>query len=167
MTRILTIARIVWLEMIRRKDLYVLLILLAALLMVLISVNVYGLGSVARYVKDIGLLLTWLCAWIFAIGSIGRQLPQEEAKGTIYSLLAKPVTRMELLLGKWLGAWSMAIVATAVFYLLVLGVTWLRGGSFVMDSLAQAFLLHAMNLGMVTALAWLFPRAPRTEPPLR
>ncbi|HBA85853.1 MAG TPA: hypothetical protein DCZ95_17355 [Verrucomicrobia bacterium] len=156
MSRVLTIARVVWLEMIRRKDLYVLLILLAALLMVLISVNVYGLGSVARYVKDVGFLLTWLCAWFFAIGAAGRQLPQEEARGTIYSLLAKPVTRIELLLGKWFGAWTIAVAATAVFYLLVMGVTHLRGGHFVSGSLIQAFLLHAVNLGMVTALALAF-----------
>jgi ABC-type transport system involved in multi-copper enzyme maturation permease subunit len=153
MIRLATIARTVWLEMLRKKDFYVLAILLAALLMALLSVNVFGLEGVTRYVKDLGLLLTWICSWVLAIGTMARQLPQEEARGTIYPLLAKPVSRAEMLLGKWLGAWSIVTAATAIFYVLVLGVTLLRGGSFDAGTLAQAFLLHAVNLAIVTALA--------------
>ena len=44
MTRILAITRTVWLEMIRRKDLYVLLILLVTLLFILMSLNIFGDG---------------------------------------------------------------------------------------------------------------------------
>ncbi len=153
MIRILAIARTVWLEMIRRKDLYVALILLLALLMTLLSVNVYGLANVSRYVKDLGLLLTMVFAWILSINSAGRQLPQEEAKGTIYPLLAKPITRAELLLGKWLGAWSIAAVATVVFYALVASVVRLRGGGFSGPALLQALALHLTSLGIICGIA--------------
>ena len=43
--RSLTIAHTVWLNMLRRKDLYVLFILLAALLLVVVSLNIFGLGK--------------------------------------------------------------------------------------------------------------------------
>jgi hypothetical protein len=76
---ILAIARTVWLEMIRRKDLYVALILLLALLMTLLSVNVYGL-AMSALCEDLGLLLTMVFAWILSINSAGRQLPQEEPR---------------------------------------------------------------------------------------
>ena len=42
MTRILTVARVVWMDVIRRKDFYVLLILLAILLIVIPYVRAVG-----------------------------------------------------------------------------------------------------------------------------
>ena len=138
MIRVLVIARMVWLDLLRRKDMYVLLILLAGLLLALLSLNIYGLGGLVRYVKDAGLLLAWLCSWILAISVASRQLPQEENRRTIFSLLAKPLTRGELLLGKWLGAWTVVCAATALFYLLIVLVVAARGGRFETATLAQA-----------------------------
>ena len=153
MIRCLVIARMVWLELLRRKDLYVLLILLGGLLLALLSLNVFGLGGMVRYVKDAGLLLAWLFSWILAISVASRQLPQEETRRTIYALLAKPLTRGELLFGKWLGAWSVVCAATSLFYLLIALVVAARGGRFEPLTLAQTGLLHALSLGLLTALA--------------
>lgn len=156
MTRILTIAHVVWLEMIRRKDLYVLLILMGVLLFVLLSLNVFGLGGVVRYVMDVGLLFAWLFSVILIVSASARQLPQEESRRTIYPLLAKPVTRGELLIGKWLGVWSATVAATLVFYGLVLAVLYLRGGTTEAATLAQGFVLHAVALGLLGAASMLF-----------
>ncbi|MBU1694112.1 MAG: ABC transporter permease subunit, partial [Verrucomicrobia bacterium] len=106
MRRALIIARVVWLDMLRRKDLYVMAILLLTLLFVLMSLNLFGLGAVIRYILDVGLLLAWLFSLVLVVGLAARQLPREESRGTIFPLLAKPVTRGELLLGKWLGSWT-------------------------------------------------------------
>lgn len=156
MMRIFTIAHIVWLEMIRRKDLYVLLILMSALLFVLLSLNVFGLGGVVRYVMDVGLLFSWLFSVILMVSASARQLPQEESRRTIYPLLAKPITRGELLVGKWMGAWSATVAATMLFYGLVLAVLHLRGGTTEAATLAQGFVLHAIGLGWLGAASMLF-----------
>jgi Cu-processing system permease protein len=156
MTRAGTIARVVWLNLLRRKDVYVLFILLGVLLVTLVSVNVFGLGRVAGYVKDIGLLTTWVFAWVLAVTVTARELPQEEARRTIFPLLAKPVTRAELIVGKWLGAWSAVSAATLAFYLLLALVALLMGGPFHPATLAQGFLLHAAALAVVCALALWF-----------
>ena len=148
-----TVARLVWLELLRRKDAYVLAILLAALLLALISLDVFGLGHVTGYVKDMGLLGCWLLGWILAIQTGVRQLPQEESRGTVFALLAKPVSRWELVLGKWLGAWIAVVLALLAFYALLAGIVLLRGGALAPGILAQAILLHAVALGIVTALA--------------
>jgi Cu-processing system permease protein len=153
MIRVITIAWTVWLEMIRRKDFYVLLILLVALLFLLLSINIFGLGGMVRYVADVGLMFAWLFSVILAVSLAGRQLPQEEAKGTIYPLLAKPITRMELLLGKWLGAWTGSAAATALFYAVVFAVVVLRGGAVAWATLGQALLLHGAFLAVINALA--------------
>ena len=153
MIRILVLARMVWLELFRRKDPYVLLLVLAALLGALLSFNIFGLGSLVRYIEDSGLLLTWLLSWVLAVQLAGRQLPQEETRHTIFSLVAKPITRAELIVGKWLGAWLAAAAGTALLY----AATWLavalRGGDFGCAMLAQTLLLHLCFLAVVTALA--------------
>ncbi len=153
MMRIVTLARVVWLETLRRKDVYVLLVLLAAMLGALLSLNLYGLGGVVRYLKDTGLLLSLVLSWILAVGVTARQLPQEEMRGTIHPLLAKPVTRAELILGKWLGGWLVVCAATALFYLLVLLVVAHRGGRLDAITLLQTFVLHAAGLAVLCALA--------------
>jgi len=156
MIRILTLAWIVWLEMIRRKDIYVLLILLAAFLVALMALNLFGLDRAVSYLKEIGLLLAWLCAWILAVSISTRQLPQEERQGTIFTLLAKPVGRAEILLGKWLGAWIVTSAAALVFYVLLALILALRGGGFGGMVLAQAWLLHLGLLAVITALGIAF-----------
>lgn len=156
MRRIATIMKIVWLELLRRKDAYVMLIMLAALLYALLSVNVFGLGTTPRYILDLGLLMAWLFALIMAVNVGCRQLPDEERKGTIYPLLAKPITRGELVLGKWMGSWSVVSCATAVFYILVALVVEIYGGSFEWRTLAQGWVVHAAGLAAVAALGTAF-----------
>lgn len=155
MKRARTIAAIVWLEMLRRKDVYVLLILLGALLAALVSLDVFGLGGAVGYVKDIGLLMAWLFGWVLAVALSTRQLPQEEARGTIFPLLAKPISRRDLLAGKWLGCWSVVATATAVFYVLVAAVAAAKGGRFDPLALAQGYLLHTAALAVIVAIGLL------------
>ena len=156
MSRIFTIARIAWLELLRRKEIYVLGILMAGVLGALLSVKAYGLDGAAGHIKELGLLLAWILSWILAVNVTARQVPQEESSGTIFPLLAKPLTRAEFLLGKWLGCWSMVCAATLAFYLLVALVVALRGGTFSAPVFAQGLVLHFAALAVISALALFF-----------
>jgi ABC-type transport system involved in multi-copper enzyme maturation permease subunit len=153
MTGILTIAAILWYSALRRKDVYVLLILLASLLVLLVSMNVFGLGSAVGYIKDIGLLMAWLAGWILAVLISAREIPHEEASGTIFTILSKPVTRAELVIGKWLGAWTVATTALFCFYVLTLGVARMKGGTINLAVCAQAFAAHSVVLGILCTMA--------------
>lgn len=156
MTRIITIARITWLEMIRRKDVYVLLILLGAMLVTLVSLDIFNMGGTTGYVKEVGLLFAWFFSWVLAINTAARVLPQEESRGTIFPLLAKPLSRAELIAGKWLGCWSIVTAATVAFYALVFAVVAVKSGSFVLPSVAQAIILHSAAIAVFTAIALFF-----------
>ena len=156
MLRIRTIANAVWLEMLRKKDIYVLLILLSALLITLVSLNIFGLGGMTRYVKDIGLLLAWIFGLVLSIHVASRELPQEEARGTIFPLLARPISYGELIIGKWLGTWSIVAAATLCFYLLVALVTIGMGGNMNIMATIQGFILHCILLGFISAVALAF-----------
>ncbi|MBN1556845.1 MAG: ABC transporter permease [Lentisphaerae bacterium] len=151
-----TIAHTLWLSVLRRKDAYVLLILLAALPAALASLDIFGLGGAVRYVTDVGLLMAWLFGWILAVIVSTRELPAEEQNGTIFPLLAKPVSRWALVAGKWLGAWLAVTAATVCFYLVIAGITLLRGGSLSPAALLQAVVLHAAALAVLAAAGILF-----------
>jgi ABC-type transport system involved in multi-copper enzyme maturation permease subunit len=151
--KILTIALTAWLGMLRKKDMYVLFILLGALLLMLVSLNVFGLGSVTGYVKDAGLLATWVFGWILAVTAGARELPQEETRGTIYQLLAKPINRFELIAGKWLGSWCVVALSTLCFYLLTYVVIIGMRGMVAFLPLLQGYLLHIAALAVVAAIA--------------
>ncbi len=156
MKRILILAGVVWLDMLRRKDVYVLAVLLLAALVSLMSFRIFNLGGLVSHVKEMGLLGAWLLAWILAVMAGARQISQEEARGAIFSLLARPVSRLEFILGKWLGVWSFVCVVTIMFYALVLIMTVLRGGIFTPAVLAQALALHMGFLAVVSAAAIFF-----------
>jgi ABC-type transport system involved in multi-copper enzyme maturation permease subunit len=146
-------ARVVLLEMVRKKGFYVLLILMAVLLLALLGIDVFGVKGAVGYVMDLGLLLVWLFAWILTTNLASRQLGQEEKTGTIYPLLAKPITRLELVAGKWLGAWLSGLAVAACFYVVVLAAVALRGGGFETWPLVQTMFLHGALLGIVAALS--------------
>lgn len=156
MRRVATIAGVVWLEMIRRKDLYVLTILLIAMVLYLVSIDVFGNDDASRYVAEIGFTMTWLFSWILTINLAARQLPSEERSGTVFPLLAKPVTRRELIGGKWAGAWLACVCATGFFYLVTATVILVRGGTLGIGEVLQAFVLHGGMLAIMAAMAIAF-----------
>jgi ABC-type transport system involved in multi-copper enzyme maturation permease subunit len=153
LSRIGTLAGMVWMEMLRRKDVYVLMILLVFLLAYLLGLQFFESQAAHRYITEMGLLMAWLFSWILCIQLTSRQLPMEERSGTIFPLLSKPVRRWEILAGKWLGSWSASFTATAVFYVAVATVVEVRGGQITFPTYLQGYVLHAALLAILSALA--------------
>ena len=104
-------------ELYRRKDFYVLFVLTAVITLVMGSVSFFHDTKIVRYVKDIALLLIWISALVIAIATTARQIPAERENRTIFPLLAKPVTRWQVILGKFAGCWLACGLALIVFYL--------------------------------------------------
>ncbi len=152
MNRILAIAFVVVIEMLRQKALYVLLILMSALLFALASVDIFGMEGIVRHVQDIGMLTAWVLSWGIAVMVSVRQLPRAEKTGAVFGLLAKPVSRAELLLGKWLGAWLLTVVAALVFTAVVVLVSHVHDGRFDGTALFQAVVLHVGALAVICAV---------------
>src|SRR5207245_1905058 len=111
------IAGVVLKELYRRKDFYVLFILTALITLVLGSVNFFGETQTVRYLKEVCLFLIWVASLVIAVTTTARQIPSERENRTLYPLLAKPVTRQQVLLGKFLGCWEACGFALIVFYL--------------------------------------------------
>jgi ABC-type transport system involved in multi-copper enzyme maturation permease subunit len=119
MRRALLIARTVWLEFLRRKEFYVLLILIAFFVLGILVVRIIGTDSPAtsRFLMSFGLLLSYVFAAILTAATAARQLPGEMENRTIQPLLAKPVSRSEVVLGKSLAVSAVACSSLIVFLL--------------------------------------------------
>lgn len=155
MNIVLAIAGVVMKEMYRRKDFYVLFVLTALITLISGSVNFFGDDKIARYVKEICLLMIWISSLVIAIGPAARQIPAERENRTIFPLLAKPVTRAKMILGKFLGCWAVAGFALLVLYLFFGVVSGLREQNWPLAHFIQAALLHWTMLAIIISMVLL------------
>jgi len=142
-------------ELFRRKDFYVLFVLTAVLTLVMGSVNFFNEDKIVRYVKEICLLMIWIASLVIAVTTTARQIPAERENRTIFPLLAKPVTRGQLLLGKFWGCWLATGLALVVFYVFFGLVSAAREQVWPAASYFQTLTLHWFMLGVVCAMALL------------
>ncbi|MFH1791179.1 MAG: ABC transporter permease subunit [Candidatus Omnitrophota bacterium] len=103
-------------ELIRKKDFYVFLILLVALLIFFFNKSFFGVEDASRYIKDAGYTLIILFCLIITISFAAKQIPSEIESRTIYPLLAKPVSRTEFVVGKYAGSLLVGFFAFTVFF---------------------------------------------------
>ena len=155
MNCILAVAWVVVKELYRRKDSYVLFVLTAVITVLMGSVNLFHDNQIVRYLKEVCLLLIWICSLVIAITTTARQLPMECESRTIFPLLAKPVTRTQVLLGKFLGCWLACAVTLVAFYLFFGVAAMSKEHHWPLSNYFQAMALHWVMLGVVVAMTLL------------
>ena len=116
MSVILAIANNVIKELYRRKDFYVLLVLTVLITLLMASASFLKRDDIVRGLQAICLMLIWISTLVMALGTTARQIPAERENKTIFPLLAKPVSRGQVILGKFLGCWFACGIALVVFY---------------------------------------------------
>lgn len=155
MNNALAIAGVVVREMIRRKDFYVLFILTATITLLLGSMSFFNDNRVVRYLKEVCLLLIWISGLVVAVATAARQIPAECESRTIFPLLAKPVTRDEVVLGKFLGCWFATGLALVVFYLFFGLITGIREQQWPLAILFQSLWMQWWMLAIVIGMTLL------------
>ncbi len=131
-------------------------------------------GEEQKFLRDYGIGFTVIMTLIAAIFLGVAMIPPEVERRTIFTILSKPVTRLEFLLGKYLGLMLTLlmnlIVMSAIFLLAyavfviskegfatafkVDGVGISRQGlGFDLSNLARALFLHLGTLSIMAALA--------------
>jgi len=149
MNTVTALAGVVIKELYRRKDFYVLFVLTALLTLVLGSVKFFHDDKIVRYLKEMCLLLIWISALIIAIVTTARQIPAERENRTIFPLLAKPVTRAQVIAGKFLGCWLASGIVLLVFYIFFGVISGSREHQWPLLNYFQAMWLQWMMLAIV------------------
>jgi ABC-type transport system involved in multi-copper enzyme maturation permease subunit len=127
----------------------------AVITLVMGSVTFFNDAKIARYLKEICLALIWLSSLVIAIGTTARQIPAERENRTIFPLLAKPVTRWQVILGKFVGCWLACGLALVVFYLFFGVVSSTREQHWPIIMFLQGMWLQWSMLAIVIALTLL------------
>ncbi len=155
MNNISAVAGIVIKELYRRKDFYVLFIVTILICLVMASINIYNDAHIVRYLKEICLDLIWVSTLVIAVTTTARQIPAERENRTLLPLLAKPLTRVQLLLGKFLGCWLACGLALLCFYIFFGALAASREHHWSLLNYFQAGVLHWFLLGIIVAFALL------------
>ncbi len=155
MNKIFALAGVVIKELYRRKDFYVLFVLTALLTLGAGAASFFHDDKIIRYVKDICLLLIWVSSIVIAIVTTARQIPAEREARTIFPLLAKPVSRGQVIVGKFLGCWLASGIALVVFYFFFAIITGSREHVWPFGIYFQAMWMQWFMLAIVTAMVLL------------
>jgi len=157
LSAVLLITRGVFIELKRRKDFYVLAILMALFVLSVIVINIVGVESVSTltFLLNLGLTMAYYLAHILTLILMARQIPDEIDNRTLYPMLARPIDRMTYLFGKWfacylcgfgvlmlLGAMARVAIPRAEYYSLGLGL--------------QGIALLSLSIAMIAAMALFF-----------
>lgn len=105
------------LEALRRKDLYVVVILTLLLVAGGWMFGFFGIRGLEVFIRDVTFSAIGIFSTILTVLIAARQIPEEVQRKTIYPLLARPITRWQFLVGKWLAASTTSILG---FLILVL-----------------------------------------------
>lgn len=153
--RIQTIAVNTVREAVRSKVLYVLLFFALVLIGTGVILSTLSYVERERILQDVGLASIRLFGAAIAIFVGVGLIHKEVDRRTIYTILSKPVSRTEFLLGKFAGLvvtlWMQVAIMAAGFA----AVSWLAGAPLT-GGHAKAILLVAGELALLVAVATLF-----------
>ena len=155
MKTVFALAGVVIKELYRRKDFYVLFIVTIVICVVMASVNIFNDNQIIRYLKELCLLLIWVSSLVIAITTTARQIPAEREQRTLLPLLAKPLTRTQLIFGKFLGCWLACGLVLICFYAFFGALAASREHTWPLLNYFQAAFLHWIVLAVVIALTLL------------
>lgn len=142
-------------ETIRDKILYNLVLFAVLLIGASVLLGTLTIGEQARIVNDLGLAAINLVAVIIAIFVGIGLVTKEIERRTIYTILARPITRVQFILGKYLGLGFIVSVNVAIMFAMFLVTIWLSG-NVIYGSLFQAVELILVETLLVMAIAMFF-----------
>lgn len=149
------LVRLSFIELWRRNDIFAMLVLAVALMVPLSMATPFGAEGASRYLYEAALLLIWAYSLFVSLGAGARLFPPEFESRTIYTLLAKPISRGSLLVGKYIGAVAASWSALAFFYAVFAAAALVRGGFCHGVDLLQAFALHLAFSALAVAVSLL------------
>src|SRR5689334_20755528 len=124
-------------ELIRLKVFYFLLLFGLILIASSVALARFSFQQEFQILKDISLGAISIFTALLAIIATARLIPQDIEERTIYSILAKPVSRLEYLIGKLTGVFLLLGIALAMMAALFLSVMYLREQTVLHDAARQ------------------------------
>lgn len=142
-------------ETIRDKILYNLVLFAFLLIGASVLLGTLTIGEQAHIVNDLGLAAINLVAVVVAIFVGIGLVTKEIERRTIYTILSRPITRVQFILGKYIGLGFIVVANVAIMFGMFLVSVWLSGNP-IYGSLFQAVQLILVETWLVMAIALFF-----------
>ncbi len=152
MRQVLAISSLLIKEIFRKKDFYVALILSVVILFYASQLQFYNVENIYRYLMEIGLALCFIFSAILTTSLAARQYPSEVQNRTLHVLMAKPLSRLHYVLGKFVGSLMAGTLCFSVFYLTFILFTVSKAHQLSLLMAAQTYYLFFLNLMILTAM---------------
>ncbi|MCC5846009.1 MAG: ABC transporter permease [Verrucomicrobia bacterium] len=149
------IAKSVLVEAVRRKEIYVIILLCCALIGVVMTLDFFGLDGLVKFYREVALKLMGVSTAIAVVLLATRQLPREFEFRTIYPLLARPVGRLTFLIGKGLGVCAAAAFCFGLFMILYVAGILSLGGDLAWGLFVQHIYLQMLLMMLLTSACFL------------
>jgi Cu-processing system permease protein len=143
MNQILSVAKATFFECARSAAIVTTVLAGVASLTIALVFGTVSIGSQSLVAKDIGLAITTLFPVLFVLIAGSSLLHKEFTRKTIYTILAKPISRETYLWGKFLGLVTAAQVAVVVLFSVTAAIVLTLEGTLTLA------LLHALVRSMV------------------
>jgi ABC-type transport system involved in multi-copper enzyme maturation permease subunit len=101
--RLSAIAGAVFLDAIKRRVVYAVVFFAVVLAFSAPSLPSYGAGVDAGVYREVALSLTFAASLVLALALAANRIPSEVERRTVFSVVARPVSRTEYVVGTWLG----------------------------------------------------------------
>ncbi len=155
MRKILVISKNTFKQTIRDKILYGIVIFALIFLGSTVVLSSLSLGEDTFVIKNLGLAGIYLFGLIITI-FLGASIIYDEVENkTTYFLLAKPITRADIIKGKFLGLFAGISVTTILMFGAYLLIVILSGGAFDYISF-WAIMLQLLEMGILISFLMLF-----------
>jgi hypothetical protein len=163
MSKVLAIAQNTFKEAIRNRVMYVILVFAIILILAGVVVKDLTIAAHGQVIRTIGLwaisIVSTVLALLLGIGLVYTELD----KRTIYTIVSKPISRWQFLLGKYLGLLLTLYLIVAVMTGVFLVESWILNRQ-IQDLLFNEAMLHCLKaiglgcleLAVIVAFALLF-----------
>jgi ABC-type transport system involved in multi-copper enzyme maturation permease subunit len=153
------ISRVTFLEAVRQRFFAFLLVLSAAMVLSSVSLRVFDFGhGELKFIADFGFGGMFFFGSVLAVVMTAQLFFSEIDNKTALTLLAKPLSRAEFLLGKFFGAWAVLGVFVMVLATLQGVVLWAREQELIAAAEQAGKIpttFSAVGLGQLVMLQWL------------
>lgn len=154
--RIWVIAQNVFREVIRDRILYLIAFFAIILIVVSLLLPQVAANTQDKILLDVGMAGIAVAGLVTAIFVGTGLINKEIEKRTVFVLIAKPISRVEFIVGKHLGLTAVLAVLITAMTVIYFGVLSFHQVTYPMGSLVIASFYTLLELSVVTAIALLF-----------
>ena len=149
------IGKTILIEAVRRREVYIVVLIALAMIIALRFFTFFEMEGLSKFYREAALKIMNIATGLTVIVLSARQLPREFTQRTLYPLLAKPVSRLSFVMGKFLGVLMAAAFCYALFMAIFIVGNLTLKTPFNVPLFVQGIYLQLWSLAILAAMSFL------------